>query len=60
MSPDPRFPFPSYPKGWFAVAFSDDVGRGEVVYLADSPLFRGFWADGQLLFANAVFGMEAW
>lgn len=30
MSPDPRFPFPSYPKGWFAVAFSDDVGRGEV------------------------------
>ena len=38
----------------------EDVGRGEVVYLADSPLFRGFWADGQLLFANAVFGMEAW
>ena len=38
----------------------EDAGRGEVVYLADSPLFRGFWADGQLLFANAVFGMEAW
>ena len=38
----------------------EGVGRGEVVYLADSPLFRGFWADGQLLFANAVFGMEAW
>ncbi|WP_420456464.1 M14 family zinc carboxypeptidase [Rubrivirga sp.] len=37
----------------------EDVGRGEVVTLVDSPLFRGFWADGQLLFANAVFGMEA-
>ena len=35
----------------------EDVGRGRVVYLADSPLFRGFWADGQLLFANAVFGL---
>ncbi len=35
----------------------EDVGRGQVVYLVDSPLFRGFWADGQLLFANAVFGL---
>ena len=35
------------------------AGRGHVVYLVDSPLFRGFWADGQLLFANAVFGLEA-
>jgi hypothetical protein len=37
----------------------EEVGRGSVVYLLDSPLFRGFWADGHLLFANAVFGMEA-
>ncbi|MEM7789374.1 MAG: M14 metallopeptidase family protein [Bacteroidota bacterium] len=37
----------------------EEMGRGEVVYFVDNPLFRGFWADGQLLFANAVFGMEA-
>ncbi|WP_420148797.1 M14 family metallopeptidase [Spirosoma sp.] len=32
-----------------------NVGRGSVVYLADDPLFRGFWYNGKLLFANAVF-----
>ena len=37
----------------------EDLGRGHVVYLLDSPLFRGFWADGRLLFANAVFGLGA-
>ena len=31
------------------------LGRGQVVYLADDPLFRGFWYAGKLLFANAVF-----
>lgn len=31
------------------------VGRGSVVYLADDPLFRGFWYGGKLLFGNAVF-----
>lgn len=31
------------------------TGRGQVVYLADNPLFRGFWHNGKLLFANAVF-----
>jgi hypothetical protein len=30
-------------------------GRGEVVYLVDNPLFRCFWENGKLLFANAVF-----
>jgi hypothetical protein len=30
-------------------------GRGSVVYLADDPLFRGFWYNGKLLFSNAVF-----
>ncbi|GAB3994711.1 M14 family metallopeptidase [Spirosoma daeguense] len=32
-----------------------NVGRGSVVYLADDPLFRGFWYNGKLLFSNAVF-----
>ncbi|MEZ0485285.1 M14 family zinc carboxypeptidase [Fibrella aquatica] len=32
-----------------------DLGRGQVIYLADNPLFRGFWYSGKLLFGNAVF-----
>lgn len=31
------------------------VGKGSVVYMVDDPLFRGFWENGKLLFANAVF-----
>ena len=31
------------------------MGRGEVVYMLDNPLFRGFWYNGRLLMANAVF-----
>jgi hypothetical protein len=32
-----------------------DLGRGNVIYLADDPLFRSFWENGKLLFSNAVF-----
>lgn len=32
-----------------------DMGRGQVIYLVNNPLFRGFWYNGKLLFANAVF-----
>lgn len=31
------------------------MGRGQVVVMVDNPLFRGFWYNGRLLFANAVF-----
>ncbi|MDX5435701.1 MAG: M14 family metallopeptidase, partial [Pontibacter sp.] len=34
---------------------TQELGRGQVVYLADNPLFRGFWQGGKLLFGNAVF-----
>lgn len=34
------------------------LGQGQIVILADNPLFRGFWRNGQLLFSNAVF--QAW
>jgi hypothetical protein len=34
---------------------TEQVGRGQVVYMSDSPIFRGFWHSGKLLFANAVF-----
>ena len=32
-----------------------DSGPGRIIYLADNPLFRGFWYGGKLLFGNAVF-----
>ncbi|RYZ22232.1 MAG: zinc carboxypeptidase [Chitinophagaceae bacterium] len=32
-----------------------DLGNGSVVYFADDVLFRSFWENGKLLFANAVF-----
>lgn len=31
------------------------MGRGNVVYFVDDPIFRGFWENGKLLFSNAVF-----
>ncbi|MDZ7720385.1 MAG: M14 family metallopeptidase [Balneolaceae bacterium] len=30
-------------------------GSGQVVYFIDNPLYRGFWENGKLLIANAVF-----
>ncbi len=33
----------------------EEKGRGNVVYLVDNPLFRCFWENGKMLFANAVF-----
>jgi hypothetical protein len=31
------------------------MGRGNITYFADNPLFRSFWENGKLLFTNAVF-----
>ncbi len=33
-------------------------GRGQVVYMIDNPLFRGFWENGKLFFVNALFMLE--
>ena len=33
----------------------ENHGRGSVIYMVDNPLFRGFWENGKLLFANALF-----
>ena len=32
-----------------------EMGQGQIIYLADNPVFRGFWYNGKLLFGNAVF-----
>ena len=29
--------------------------EGHIIYLVDNPLFRGFWENGKLFFANAIF-----
>lgn len=34
---------------------TEDLGHGKVIYFVDNPLFRSFWEDGKMLFANAVF-----
>lgn len=33
----------------------EEKGPGRVVYLVDNTLFRSFWENGKLVFANAVF-----
>lgn len=32
-----------------------EMGNGTITYFADDVLFRGFWENGKLMFANAVF-----
>jgi hypothetical protein len=34
---------------------TENVGKGQVVYFNDNPLFRSFWHSGKLMMANAVF-----
>ena len=34
---------------------TEEMGRGQVIYMVDNPLFRGFWENGKLFFANALF-----
>lgn len=33
----------------------EQKGSGQIIYMIDNPLFRGFWENGNLLFSNAVF-----
>lgn len=33
----------------------EQKGKGQVIYMVDNPLFRGFWENGNLLFSNALF-----
>lgn len=33
----------------------EPIGKGQVIYMIDNPLFRGFWENGNLLFSNALF-----
>lgn len=31
------------------------LGAGQIVFFADDPVFRGFWENGKLMLANALF-----
>lgn len=37
---------------------AEKVGKGQVIYMVDNPLFRGFWENGKLFFANALFMVD--
>jgi len=32
-----------------------DLGEGHIIYMVNNPLFRAFWYNGKLLYANAIF-----
>ncbi len=36
----------------------ESYGSGSVIYMVDNPLFRGFWENGKLFFANALFMVD--
>jgi len=31
------------------------LGNGSMIYMVDNPMFRAFWENGKLFFANAIF-----
>jgi hypothetical protein len=33
----------------------EQIGKGQLIYMVDNPLFRSFWQNGKLFFVNAVF-----
>jgi len=34
---------------------AQEMGAGTITYLADQPIYRGFWENGKLMLCNAVF-----
>jgi hypothetical protein len=38
-----------------AAVFTENIGRGNVIAIADNPVFRGYWWGGSKLLANAIF-----
>ncbi len=56
MSNGPRFPFPRYPRGWFQVAYSDELSSGRAMPLryfgTDLVLFRTEGGEPKVLDAH--------
>ena len=40
------------------VLATQSLGRGQVVYFVDNPLYRSFWDSGKFLMSNALFMVE--
>ena len=36
----------------------ENFGKGNIIYFADNPLFRSFWENGKLFFANSIFFID--
>ena len=36
----------------------EEYGSGQIIYMVDNPLFRGFWENGKLFMANALFMVD--
>ena len=36
----------------------ENFGKGNIIYFADNPLFRSFWENGKLFFANSIFFVD--
>ncbi|SOE20339.1 Zinc carboxypeptidase [Spirosomataceae bacterium TFI 002] len=36
----------------------ESKGKGNVVYMSTNPVFRGFWHEGKLILANAIFMLD--
>ncbi|WP_332910993.1 hypothetical protein [Algoriphagus boritolerans] len=34
---------------------AERLGRGQMVYFVDNPIFRSFWESGKLVLSNAIF-----
>jgi len=34
---------------------SENIGRGEVIYITDSPYYRAYWKSGRILLGNILF-----
>ena len=34
---------------------AEQRGKGQVIFFVDNPIYRGFWQNGKLFLANAVF-----
>lgn len=44
------------PKFDETVSFAvEEKGGGQIIYMIDNPLYRGFWDNGVMLFGNALF-----
>ena len=35
-----------------------EFGSGKIIYFTDTPIFRNFWENGSMLFANAIFMVQ--